>query len=216
MSFDRLAPHYRKMEAILAGQILQKARTALLSEAAGCGRALLLGEGPGKFLVELLKLNPKIEAHCVEQSAAMIREAKFALRQHSLENARVTFEQTDARAWKPAPNAFDLIVTNFFLDCFTREELQPLISQIAASATPAARWLLTDFHLPERGWTRCRAQMILKLMYTFFRAATNLSAARLTPPDEFLSHAGFECAQRKTWNFGLVESTVWIRSAKPK
>jgi ubiquinone/menaquinone biosynthesis C-methylase UbiE len=214
MSFDRLAPHYRKMEAVLAGKILQQSRTAFLSEAAGCRRALLLGEGPGKFLVELLKQNPAIEVHCVEYSAGMIREAQIALRMHNLQNAHVTFEEANALAWKARPNAFDLIVTSFFLDCFTREELQPLIAKIAASATPGARWLVADFRLPERGWTRWRAQALLMLMYGFFRAATNLSASHLTPPEGFLARAGFRCAQRKTWNLGLVESSLWVRAEK--
>ena len=153
MSFDRLAPHYRKMESVLAGKILQRARTAFLSETLNCRRALLLGEGPGRFLVELLKHNPKIEAHCVEQSAGMILEARRELKRHGLNEARVTFEQCDALSWKAAGGNFDLIVTNFFFDCFTRDQLKRLIPEIAASATHEARWLLADFRLPERGWT---------------------------------------------------------------
>lgn len=31
MSFDRIAPHYRWLEAILAGNVLQRARTAWLA-----------------------------------------------------------------------------------------------------------------------------------------------------------------------------------------
>lgn len=211
MSFDGLAPHYRKMEAVLAGNILQSARTAFLSETKDCRRALVLGEGPGRFLIDLLKANPEIEVHCVEQSAGMIREAKAELARHQLTDARVSFEQQDALAWKSQHREFDLIVTHFFLDCFTPEELQPLIGEIGSSAKPGARWLLADFHLPERGWARWRAQLVFKLMYGFFRLATGLSASRLTPPDVYLAHAGFESAKRQTLNFGFVQSSVWVR-----
>ena len=211
MSFDRLAPHYRRMEAVLAGKILQRARTAFLAETKSCRRALLLGEGPGRFLIELLKTNPQIQVHCVERSAGMILEAKRELSQNGLSEAPVTFEEKDALTWKGRAGANDLIVTNFFLDCFTRAELQRLIPEIAASATEGARWLLADFRLPERGWTRWRAGIVLALMYRFFRVATDLSASQLTPPDEFLVAAGFERAQQRLWNFGLVRSDLWMR-----
>jgi ubiquinone/menaquinone biosynthesis C-methylase UbiE len=143
----------------------------------------------------------------------MIREAQRALQRHRINEARVTFEQADALTWQPPRQTFDLIVTNFFLDCFTPAELQRLIPNIAAAAKPDARWLLTDFRIPEGGWTRWRAQMVHALMYRFFRLATHLSATRLTPPDAFLTEAGFQRAQQRLYNFGLLHADLWIRAS---
>lgn len=78
------------MELISAGGILQRCRTAFLAETAGCQRALLLGEGPGRFLVELLRVNPRVEVTCVEQSSRMIVEARRAVKRSGLDDARVT------------------------------------------------------------------------------------------------------------------------------
>ena len=61
MSFDTLAPIYRPLEAVLAGGVLQLCRTSFLAESVDRRRALILGEGPGRFLVELLRINPSIE-----------------------------------------------------------------------------------------------------------------------------------------------------------
>jgi hypothetical protein len=107
-----------------------------------------------------------------------------------------------------------LIVTHFFLDCFRREELQALIANVAASASDNARWLLADFCVPESGWRRWRARLVLALLYGFFRFATGLSASRLTPPDGFLAAAGFRQADQRQANFGLVHSDLWLRERR--
>jgi ubiquinone/menaquinone biosynthesis C-methylase UbiE len=211
MSFDTLAPFYRSLEVVTAGGILQRCRTAFLAEATGCRRALMLGEGPGRFLVELLRANPGVQVTCVERSPRMIEEARRQLTESEL--ARVRFEQADALTWQPPRGVFDLVVTHFFLDCFRREELQALVLKIAGSATEDARWLLADFREPETGWRRWRARAVLAMMYGFFRRATALSASRLTPPDEFLAAGGFRLAARRLANCGLAHSDLWQRSA---
>jgi len=212
MSFDTLAPYYRTMEAILAGGILQRCRTAFLAEASTSRCALLLGEGPGRFLVELLRVNRAVEVICVEQSPRMIQEALGEVKRNGLDAALVRFEQRDALTWQPPLGVFDLVVTNFFLDCFRPDELERLVAMVAASATDDARWLLADFRLPQHGWRRLRARMVLALMYGFFRCATGLSASRLTPPDGFLEAAGFRRKGQRLANFGLTRADLWLRT----
>ena len=99
MSFDTLAPYYRTMEFVAAGGVLQRCRTAFLAETVNSRRALLLGEGPGRFLVELLRTNPRVEVTCVERSPRMIAEAQKGLDESEL--ARVQFVQADALTWQP-------------------------------------------------------------------------------------------------------------------
>ena len=211
MSFDTLAPYYRIMEWVTAGGVLQRCRTAFIAEASNSRRALLLGEGPGRFLGELLRTNPRVEVTCVERSPRMIAEARRGLDASQL--ARVQFVQADALTWQPPRCESDLVVTHFFLDCFRRDELQALVAKIAASATADARWLLADFREPETGWRRWRARAVLATMYGFFRLATALSASQLTPPGEFLRASGFRLTARRLANFGLAHSDLWQRNA---
>jgi ubiquinone/menaquinone biosynthesis C-methylase UbiE len=212
MSFDTLAPHYRMMESILAGGILQGCRTAFLAEATDCRRALLLGEGPGRFIEALLRTNPHVEVTCVESSPRMIQEARRAMKRNGLDAARVAFVPCDALTWQPPRAVFDLVVTNFFLDCFRRDEIEGLVTRVTAGATDDARWLLADFHQPERGWQKWRARLVLALMYGFFRCAAGLSARRLTSPDRFLEASGFRLVRRRLVNFGLAHSDLWQRT----
>lgn len=216
MSFDRLATFYRPMEAVLAGRILQRARTSFLAEAVGRQRALVLGEGPGRFLTELLRTAPHIKVTVVEQSPGMVREAKRRIEKEGLDTSRVEFLAEDALAWSPLVRRFDLIVTHFFLDCFGPEQLENLIDKLGETATEDARWLLADFCIPERGWRRLRARAIHAAMYSFFRATTRLSATRLTPPDGFLCLAGFQLVERRLFNLGLIHSDLWTRRTPPR
>ena len=211
MSFDTPAPIYRGMEAVTAGRIMQSCRTSFLAAAANCRRALLLGEGPGRFLVELLRAHPQLEITCVERSPRMIQVALRHLNRHGLNPARVRFVPADALAWQPPPEKFDLVATHFFLDCFRPAELASLVAKISACTTDGAHWLLADFRVPARGWRAWRARLILSLLYAFFRLTTGLSASRLTPPDPFLETAGFRLVERRLNNFGLIHSDLWSR-----
>ncbi len=211
MNFDRLAAHYHWMEKIFAGGLMQNCRTTFLSRTKSCRQALLVGEGTGMFLAELLRLNPRIQVTCVEQCEGMIKQARQRLSREQLDGSQIQFQQMDALHWMPSREKFDLVVTNFFLDCFRAEELQKLVPLLAESTTSGAIWLLADFRVPEQGWRRWRAKAILALLYAFFKLTTALSANRLTPPDSFLTQAGFKLVDRRLVNFGLAHADLWSR-----
>src|SRR6201999_1754410 len=100
--------------------------------------------------------------------------------------------------WQPPLGKFDLIVTNFFLDCFTAEQLPYVVEAISSAGQPDAQWLLADFCIPESGFARIRAQLIIAVTYAFFRWATKISGNRLIPPGPYLDANGFQLRHRAT------------------
>lgn len=215
MSFDLLAPHYRWMEAVLAGEKLQRGRVAFLDRVAGARDVLILGEGNGRFLAECRRVLPSARITCVDASARMLALARERLLKERLAVEGVEFIHADALAWTPRRGGFDLIVTHFFLDCFRADQLAAIAAKLAAVATPGADWLLADFQAPARGWQRTRARIILGSMYAFFRVAARLPARHLTPPDESLARHGFTLRERRESEWGLLRSDWWRRSAVP-
>jgi hypothetical protein len=213
MNFDRLAASYHWLEVIFAGGLMQRCRTTFIARTEACRQALLVGEGTGKFLVELLRFNRQIRITCVEHSQAMIEQIGKRLARERLDFTRVQFRRMDALDWTPPREKFDLVATNFFLDCFRADQLQKLVPLLAASAAAEAIWLLADFRVPEHGWRRWRANVILAVLYEFFRLATALSASRLTPPDDFLTAAGFKLVERRLADFGFAHSDLWRRNS---
>jgi len=212
MSFDRLAAHYHWMEILFAGGLMQRCRTTFLSRTKNCRRALLVGEGTGKFLVELLRFNPQIQITCVEHCEGMVEQTRRRVFAEKLDLSRVKFKQMDVLDWTPPSEKYDLVVTNFFLDCFHAGQLQRLVPLLAESTTAEAVWLLADFRVPESGWRRWRAIVILTMLYAFFKLATSLSANRLTPPDTLLASSGFILVDRRFASFGFAHSDFWRRN----
>ena len=208
MNFDRLAPHYDWMEACLAGDRLQRARTVWLGELAGRRRILSVGEGHGRFAAACRTRFPEAELTCVEASPAMLARAQRRL---GPDAANVHWHGGDLLAWEGG-GGFDAIVTCFCLDCFPPETLAAVVETLARRAAPDAVWLLVDFTLPPRGPARWRALAVHALMYAFFRRLAGLPARRLTPPHDLLRRQGFQLAGHREFEWGLVRADVWRRS----
>jgi ubiquinone/menaquinone biosynthesis C-methylase UbiE len=211
MSFDILAPHYRWMEFILAGEKLQRCRTAFLDEIPAVRNILLLGEGHGRCLVECCRRFPHSRIICVDASERMLEEARRRQMHHNPGAVHVKFIQADVLKWLSTDEHYDLIVTNFFLDCFGHEQLERIIPQFADCATPDANWLIADFQTPCAGLKRIRARLILWAMYAFFRTITRLPAHELITPDSLLECAGFNLHRRTHSEWGLLHSDWWMR-----
>ena len=209
MSFDVLAPHYRWMELVSAGEKLQRCRTAFLSRVPRPHNILILGEGNGRFLCECRRQFPQAAITVLDASARMLELARKRLARQGITTEQIDFIHADALTWRPPIETFDLIVTHFFLDCFRADQLELLIPKLARAAAPNASWLLADFQAAPAGWRRSRSRVILWLMYRFFIAATRLPARTLTAPDNLLERNGFTLRAREIYDWELLHSDYW-------
>src|ERR1043165_8266693 len=66
VSFDAVTPWYRTLETVAFGNALQRARLACLAEIQAPSRVLIVGEGDGRFLFQLLRMHPSAEIDCVD------------------------------------------------------------------------------------------------------------------------------------------------------
>ena len=216
MSFDRIAPHYGWLERVLAGGKLQTMRTRWMEDFPEPRRALLAGEGHGRFLVPLLRTFPSVRIVFVDASSAMHTVARHRMKQAGFPETRVQFIQAQLPHSDLATGDFDLVVTHFFLDCFPPDQLNAVIGNLAGASTAQANWLLADFCIPTSGLSRVRARWIIAIMYLFFRAATRLPARTLTSPDRLLNAQGFRLKRRCLAEWGLIHSDRWEREMVPK
>jgi hypothetical protein len=124
---------------------------------------------------------------------------------------RARFVVGDVRSG-PLPGAgYDLIVTNFLLDCFPADQLMAVVDRLAAAAGPAALWVVGDFVQPAAGWARRPARLALAGMYAFFRVVTGIPASRLVDPAPALRGAGFVSTAGWQRLGGFLASTLWRR-----
>ncbi|MBP6508745.1 MAG: class I SAM-dependent methyltransferase [Opitutaceae bacterium] len=206
-SFDRLATHYRALELLAFGRDLERARFAHLPRLADCRRILVLGEGDGRCLAQLVRLAPRAQIDCLDLSAAMLTRAADRLDPAARE--RVRFQQADLLCVNPPGGPYDAVITLFLLDCFTPPQVAMLVERIVARLEPGALWLWADFVLPAHGPARWRAQIWVAVLYAFFRWQTGVAVHALPPGEALLTAAGCQAEVSRNFQFGLLRTTLF-------
>jgi ubiquinone/menaquinone biosynthesis C-methylase UbiE len=205
-NFDRLARIYRPLELLAFGRDLERARFCFLDRLRDCRSILVLGEGDGRCLARLAQVAPTAEVHCVDASAAMLAMAE-ARRARS--DDLVRFEHSDVLTTEFTPCRYDAVVTFFFLDCFTAEQVAAIVGRVRPALRHGASWLFADFALPAGRLARWRAQSWLTILYAFFRALTGLKARVLPPSDDILREHGFQMIAERRFQHGFVRSAIF-------
>ncbi len=152
MSFDRVAPFYRRLETLVFGGQLQAARCAFVREVSGSRRALLVGEGDGRFLEQLLRAQPELRggmSRCERHdagpgTAACRRRSGAALSRRTC--AKRAFPPATLRSRRDA----------FFSRLFRGPELSRVVEKLSAAATDRGR-------LVDRGFSGTAARLASRL-----------------------------------------------------
>ena len=171
--YDRLARPYGWLERSLFRGHLQRARLALLGDLPETKHALVLGDGDGRLLEQLCRAQPRCRVTSVDQSGQMLRRQRQRLERVGASD-RVEWVHADARDFRPTASQYDLIVTAFFLDCFSRQELPSLLEQWLDGVRSGGVLYFVDFVQPRSGWRRSRAAGYLAIMHRVFRWQTGL------------------------------------------
>lgn len=202
--FDRIARPYRFLEYLTLGSLLKRCRNRHLPQLLNQRRALVLGDGDGRFLSALLQCNPLLQADAVDASPAMLRLLEDRC---ASAKPRLRIFHSDAVAFVP-DRTYDLVVTHFFLDCLTQDELETLIDRVVPALSPRALWLVSDFRIPE-GPIKLPARVLIRGLYLAFRVLTGLRVTHLPDYESPLVEAGFDrVAQRRSFA-AILSTELW-------
>jgi ubiquinone/menaquinone biosynthesis C-methylase UbiE len=217
MKCDAIAPYYEMVEHLSFGKRLEHSRYAFLNEIKTAENALVCGGGDGRFLAHLLRVNPSVKVDFVDLSPAMIARAKARIASTDRSAfPRVNFYEGDLRNFSPRRGAYDLVVTNFFLDCFSDAEVVEIVAQLTAWATPDAEWLVSDFQETTGPLSRLCSKGIIRGLYAAFRITTGLRVTRLPDFAAALASAGFQRDSEESIAGGLLHSSLWRRAPRPE
>lgn len=208
---DRLAPYYHFLESATFGRAFQNARCAFLPEVISARRALLCGDGDGRFLARLLQTNSNVTVDFVDLSACMIQLAQRRIaRLGPAYRQRVQFLRQDVTEFvPPSSGAYDLIATHFFLDCFAQEEISQVASRLASWAAPQAKWLVSDVRDSPNPISHIWTSAAIRALYAAFNASTGLRITKLPRYTLALTAAGCQMQQEKITRGGLLYSSLW-------
>jgi ubiquinone/menaquinone biosynthesis C-methylase UbiE len=210
--FDRLSRAYKWMEYFSFGPYLQQCRNLRIGEMASCRRPLVYGDGDGRFLAELVRRAPAIRATAVDASSKML----LSLARRLPPEAQVRLVHADALECEPAgfPDApFDLVVSHFFVDCFSEAEIASLLARVNIAVEKTALWVVSDFAIPRRGPMRFLGTLIVGGLYLAFGLLTGLRARRLPNYARVMREAGWLLEDRRELLLGLLVSERWRRGA---
>ncbi len=209
MSFDRIARSYRWLEYGAFGRELERRRSRYLGDLSGRQRALVLGDGDGRFLATLTARHPGMRIDYIDGSAKMLALA----RQRISKTANVQFYHADAMHWQYRDAEYDLVATHFFLDCFTNEQLRTLIAKVAAATQADALWIVSEFrHATGAGIASVRTKAWIAILYRFFRLTANLQVDRLPDYGPILTQHAFRLLREERVAHDLLVSQLWVRS----
>lgn len=119
------------------------------------------------------------------------------------DDKRITFRLGTEDSIKET-NEFDAVLTFFFLDLFSHEELRRVITKIKAALKPNAYWLVSDFN--NATWWHAR---MLSIMYTFFRISTGLRNKRLPDWTGLLLESNLRVLENKMFFGNFIKSDLY-------
>jgi ubiquinone/menaquinone biosynthesis C-methylase UbiE len=209
--FNSIAAYYYWLELFSAGPLLQQARMSFIGEISA-KRMLLAGEGHGQFLLPLGSHYPDAEVTYLDASDKMLDVARRRLKRANPAFAeRVVWLHAGLPDTHLPVGHFDLIATNFFLDCFEGDHLQRVVDSLSKASSPEGQWVNTDFTVPENPMSGTLARIALWSMYRLFQAMAQIPAKSLQCPSPTIRSCGFELKKESLHLCGFVRSQLWQR-----
>jgi len=175
--FDAVAPIYDALAGLVFMGAIKRSQIALLPEISDAKSVLIVGGGTGWFLAELLARTPIERVLYVELSSDMLEKSRRQVERRVPQHlGRVEFRLGTEESVTEEDGLFDVVATNFFLACFGDENCARVASGLRKKLAPGGRWLFVDFEVPSKGIRRLAAQVLFKVMFTFFNVVSSLEA----------------------------------------
>jgi len=196
--YDILAPYYDRLAVLFVGKHIQHAQLKMLSHLSASKKLLILGGGTGWILPHLFRVNPKLEIHWIDTSEKMIARARTCAGNYPL------IKFINGNETNVPDRDYDAVLTHFYVDLFTDEQLGKLIGEIKTRLTSNANWLVTDFEVHTT-----LQQIKVSLMYWFFRLVTGLKTRALPLWYKVFVERGFNVLETHSTKRGFIKSVAF-------
>jgi len=207
-NFDCLANSYCWWEYLIFGTGLQRARLHYLPALRGARNVLLIGDGDGRFLEQLMRYNRQAQCLSIDTSLKMIRRARQRCSPN--ERKRVNWVHGNVLDYNFAQYTFDAVVTLFVFDLLPPGQRADLLDALLPQTTPHALWLYADFSPTDT----LRKQLWIEVLKAFFRLTCAVSATHLDCAIPQLKRQGFELQAHTHFGRQLYGAALLRRGGK--
>jgi ubiquinone/menaquinone biosynthesis C-methylase UbiE len=210
-TFQHIAPYYDLFARLVFGNTLDKAQKHFFSLIPQGSSILIIGGGSGRILPYLLKnVRPKKITY-VEASSNMLKIAKRKSRRilkNSQSNIELTFIHGTEDNIK-AIQKYDVLMTFFLFDIYPTHQARKLANKLSDYLKPSGSWLFADFCLEGQGFQLIWKQIMLKLMYSFFRLVSNLQNQSLPDYESIFKELHYFPVQQQFFYRRFIVSIIY-------
>jgi len=186
-NYDKLAWIYDPLSRIVFFKAQVNAQISLLPFILADSKILIVGGGTGWILESIAKIHPAgLSITYIEISKKMVELAqkrnykcnKVLFVQQAMENYILT-------------EKYDVIITAFFFDNFKEEKAISVFNQLNNGLKNNGIWLFSDFIIDKKNSTKWQ-NILLKMMYLFFKIATKIEAQDLFPMETIFKKSNYQ------------------------
>ncbi|MDH3626282.1 MAG: methyltransferase domain-containing protein [Acidobacteriota bacterium] len=211
-SFDGISPIYDLLSWCYGFGAIQRSRRRLTPFVSPPGRVLVLGDGTGMALCELLQSFEPLQVVCVDASRQMLQrtEKRLSVRvPHAMSRVRLIHGGIED---VPVSDSFDLIVSHYFLDLFDPLRLNAALSRLDVIWEPGGSWWVTDFTRPTGVSVGARLQgAMLRVLYHFFRSNCGITTRTLPDIEGAFLARGYSTQRRIRSAWGTLETMLFLK-----
>jgi ubiquinone/menaquinone biosynthesis C-methylase UbiE len=174
---------------------------------AGGRRILLIGEGNGRFLFEVVKQTSSASITVVDSSTRMLAAASRRIATVDC-SSRIELIHSDILEWRAAPGSYDRIVTHFFLDLFPPDRIRRVVEKISHLATGDCLWINVDFTCEKQSPPQ---KFLMWAQYRFFRIFAGIEVSRLFDSRPWIRNASWEILETRFLDPGWISACLLSR-----
>jgi ubiquinone/menaquinone biosynthesis C-methylase UbiE len=208
-NFDLVANHYPLLEQLVFGSTLNQARGFFAREIGAGKKVLLIGEGNGRFLCEMMKQTSSASSFTVIDSSARMLTAARRRIAPLTSNRSVEWISTDFLKWQAPAALYDRVVTHFFLDLFRPDQICQIVEKISRLTTKDGLWVNVDFTPDGRG---LHQKMLMWAQYRFFRGSAGIEASRLFDARPWIRQGGWQVSEERSLKSGWISGYLMSRA----
>ncbi|MBO9700742.1 MAG: class I SAM-dependent methyltransferase [Sporocytophaga sp.] len=206
--FNRLAAIYDYLLLIPPGRGFIKSQNELIPLLPQKKSCLIIGGGTGTFLRSLIISGKVTRIVYLDISEKMLSQASNKIKDLN-QKCNVEFRRGSLDRITE-DEKFDLIVTNFFLDLFSPDEVKAWIRLIHNKLSEEGLFYFTDLQI-SRGKTfkTFMNNIYIKMLYFFFRNTTAISGKTLIDLRTEILQSGFNVVYEKGYLKELFYSAIF-------
>ncbi len=204
-SYESISSIYERLTALCTGGQNLAARLSQIDDMHAGQRVLFVGVGPGEEALEAVRRG--VEVTCVDLSPSMIEIVRQRFESAGLPGEFVCADIMEFEADEP----FDVVVSNFFLNIFSRPMMLQMLTRLASLVRPGGDFVVADFASP-------RGNIMLRVRHWLYYTIANVShwmlglcgLHRIYDYTEYYAALGLKLQNARYFRLSILGPGPWI------